>query len=251
MNTDPSWLRLVARLLSRPQDVVDAADDPATRASLVPRLLVVTAVGAALFGVAVGSYRGGLQVPLAAMKMPVLLLAPLLITLPAVRALVLASGNRVDRPPVRVSWGRTGTAGLVGMARTAVLAAALGPLLWLPYSVGMDYHGAVMALALSLVVAGVPGIATAMRTVAPAGTLGLGSRLALVAMVGLVTAQTGWLLRPWVVRPQGEVTVFRAMEDDVVSSLSATRQASQGQYQDWEPAGDGLLGELQAPEEAR
>ena len=46
----------------------------------------VAGFGAALLGAVCGSYRGGIQIAFAAVKMPALFLVPLLVALPAVHA---------------------------------------------------------------------------------------------------------------------------------------------------------------------
>jgi hypothetical protein len=213
---------LTAQLLRDPEQLVDDAADPAVLAWTVPRLVAVTAVSAAVFGVVVGSYRGGVQVPYAALKAPLLFGIPLVVGLPASRALFEAFGAEVP-------WARLSVAGLAGAARTAVLAAALGPALWLVYSLQPGYHLAVSLMAGLLLVAGAPGLLTVARAVPAGRARWLGGAASLVVL-GLVTAQTGWLLRPFVARPTAEVTLFRPVEGDVFGSLARVPLASVDVY---------------------
>lgn len=217
----PSTLAIAATLLRDPSSLVDRADDPADLAHLAPRTLAIGVIGAALFGITVGSYHGGVQVAYAAVKMPLLFGLPLIASLPAVRSLAHLAA-------VDVAWPRLALAGAIGAARTAVLAAALGPLVWLYYSITPDYHLSVLVLAGTLVVAGIPGLSVVGR-VLPAGAerrwaVGLAS----VAVLGLVTAQTGWLLRPFVVRPEAPVAFLRPVESDIAASLGETSLTATG-----------------------
>jgi len=229
-----SVLSLIATLLRAPADVLDSP--PEDQPTLAPRLLGITLFGAAVFGAVVGAYRGGIQVPFAALKMPLLFLAPVALGLPAVRALF-----GVDTDPV--SWRRLGLAGLVGMARAAVLAAAFSPVLWLYLSLEPDYHSAILALAASLALVALPGLTTLAQALPRAGRRQVLATVGAVAILGVVTAQAGWVLRPFVARPSAEVTFLRPVEADVFSSLGASLDASQGRYRDWEPQQRGLLSE--------
>ena len=184
----PSLLSLITQVLRDPAAVVRTAT-PADLAWLAPRLLLLSGVGAALLGGVVGGYRGGPQVLYAALKLPLLLWIPPLVALPAVHALWRAC-------EVDVSYRRLALAVLTGMARAGVLASAAAPVLWLPYSVELDYHLSVVLLAGMLVLVGLPGL-TAIAAAIPAG----GVRRwmaggASMVLLGLLFAQTGWLLRP-------------------------------------------------------
>jgi hypothetical protein len=231
---DRSFWSLASTLLRDPERLVDEADDPAVVAWAVPRLVAVTAASAAVFGVVVGSYRGGIQIPFAALKAPLLYGVPLLVGLPASRALFAAFGAEVP-------WSRLSVAGLAGVARAAVLAAALGPALWLLYSLQPGYHLAVLLMALALAVSGAPGLATVARAV-PGGRARWLGGLASLVILGLVTAQTGWLLRPFVARPNAEVTLFRAVEGDVFGSLARVPLASVEVYLPYAPERKRVLG---------
>lgn len=228
------FFALLASVLRDPIGVVESTDDPAVLQQRIPHLLGMAAGGAALFGVVVGSYRGGLQVPYAALKMPLLLWIPVMLTLPATRALWAATGEEV-------SWRRTSVAGLVAMARMGVLAAAAGPALWLIYSVQPDYHLSVLLLAASLVVVGLPGLTVLMRALPRRGVRTILAGAASLLVLGICTAQTGWLLRPFIARPTAEVALFRPIEEDIFSSLSQTSQSAVGIYDGWDVESKGLL----------
>lgn len=228
-------LSLVGRVLREPNAVVDEGDSPERLAELIPRLLVIAAVGAALFGVVVGSYRGGIQVAYAAVKMPFLLLIPVLLTLPAARALWAACD-------LEVPWRRVAVAGAVAMARAGVLAAGLGPVLWLVYSMQPGYHLSVLILAGALVTAGLPGLSVLARAVPSGGARRWVAVMGSVLALGLCTMQTGWVLRPFVARPTVDVTFLRPVEEDIFSGLRATSRSATGNYEtEWDVESKGLL----------
>ncbi len=230
-----SLLSLCTQVLRDPRSLVEQNDSPAGLARLAPSLLLLASGGAALFGAVAGSYRGGIQTFYAAIKFPIFLLIPLLLCLPAIHALWRAC-------ELPVGWQRLGLASLVGMARAAILLAAAGPLLWLIYSIHIDYHVAIILMVATLGLVGLPGVGMVVRLLPGTGMLRPVALMGSVAILGLVMAQGGWLLRPFVARPAGEVTLLRTVEEDVFSSLGNTMLASLGAYQDWEPAASGVIG---------
>lgn len=227
-------LTLTTRVLRDPATLVDEHDSPTALARLAPPLLAITVSGAALFGLMVGSQRGGVQLVYAAAKMPALLLVPPLLALPAVHALWRAAG-------VEVGWRRLSVAALAGMARTSVLAAALGPVLWLLYSMDMDYHQAILLMVATIALAGLPGITALVRALPAGGDLRALAALGSVAVLFFAFAQTGWLLRPFIARPTAEVTFLRPVEEDVFSGLGATQRSAGGDYSGWKTSRSGLF----------
>lgn len=220
-------LSLIIHTLRDPQALVDQHDRPEGVAALTPRLLTITAGGAAILGAVVGSYRGELQMVYVAAKMPFLLFIPVLVTLPAVHAAWRAA-------EVQITWQRLALASLVGLSRSAVLAAAAAPVLWLLYSMQVDYHLATLAMVAVLGAVGLPGFFTLLGA-APRGgrTQGLAT-LGCLVLLGLTSAQTGWLLRPFLARPTAEVAFLRPIEADVFSALFSTSRSATGYYPGWE-----------------
>ena len=234
---------LAGQLLRAPEQLlaVDGHDERSGSASadrlahLAPKLLALTVVGAGLFGVALGSYRGGIQLLFAALKTPLLLLIPVLIGLPAVRAFHGAC-------EISVSWPRVALSGLTAVARTAILAAATGPVLWLYYSLTPDYHQAILAMAAALVVVGGVGLSTLIRCLPSGGRNRALASLTSLAVLGILLAQSGWLLRPFVARPRAELSFLRPIESNIYSSMASVRRSATGDYRGWEARGGGLLG---------
>jgi hypothetical protein len=233
---------LMGLILRSPASLVSDPDPRRTLGVLAPRLIAVAVTGMAIFGLVVGSYRGGLQSLFAAIKLPLLLLVPMLVGLPAVRALYAACD-------VNTSHARLALAALVGMARTGVLAAACGPVLWLLYSVHVDYHVAILSMTGALALVGLPGLATIVRSL-PAGGRHRGIAAATsVVLLGLVGAQTGWLLRPFIARPRAEVTFLRPIESDAFSSIRTAFDSARGRYDGWDVGSSGFLARERGPEE--
>ncbi|WP_052548222.1 hypothetical protein [Enhygromyxa salina] len=243
-----SSLALVGVLLRDPAlllgtasaDAHDEANVSDRLAVLAPRLLGITVAGAAIFGLVIGSYRGDLQYAYAAIKTPLLLLIPILIGLPAIRAFH-------DACEVSISWSRLALASMVAIARTAALAAACGPILWLYLSMHPDYHRAVLAMAGCLCLVGLPGLMTLLASLPGGGRHRPLASFASVAVLGVLLAQSGWLLRPFVVRPRAEISFLRDVEANVFSSLASSGSSARGHYRGWDARGAGLLGREESP----
>jgi hypothetical protein len=212
LKEDPVTTSLVSIVLARPQELVARDDDPAMLATLAPPLLSIAVGGSCLFGLVVGTFHGGWQPLFAALKMPLVLLVPVLVTLPALRVLHAGLGEPVPTQ-------RAALAALVGMARVAVLASALAPLLWLALSLGPSYPTAFLLMCGALVAAGLPGLVTIARCLAPGARLRPLALLATLGLVGVVIAQSGWLLRPFVVTPGAPLTVLCPVSQDVFTGL--------------------------------
>lgn len=214
----PSMVALAATVLRDPVSLLSAADDREAFAHVAPRALGIGAIAAALVGATVGSYYGGPQVVAAAVKVPVLLGASLIVALPAVKTLAETGG-------VEVPWRRLALAGVLGVARTALLGAAAGPLMWLFYGLGPSYRLSVLAFVAMLVVTGLPAL-TLIGKALPAGAEGrLAIRLASAAVFGLVLAQTGYVLRPFVHRTDREFALLRPIEGDIADAVGTTTKS--------------------------
>jgi len=192
--------------LAHPRTLLDACEDPREAGRVIPLLVGAVVVGGALFGFSVGAFHGGWQALYAAAKMPLVLAAPLLVTLPALRVL---HGD--------VSLQRAGLAALLCTARVAVLAAALAPVMWLICSLDPPYAVAVLGMVAALVLIGLPNLVALARLLSP--EVRVVPMLATVMLVGVVLAQTGWLLRPFVVTPGAAVTFLCPLRGDILDGL--------------------------------
>lgn len=228
MQENTSILALCGLVLRSPRDLVDLAEDRSALGALVPRILLIAVCSALVFGAVVGSYRGGPQIAYAAVKMPLLLLVPLLVASPAFVALLKTFGLQADAT-------RLGFAGLVAMARIALVSAAAAPVLWLVYSLSPGYHAATFLLAATLLLAGTASLPALSQVLSVSNA---GSRVAIllgVCLLGLTTAQTGWVLRPFVARPRAEVALLRPIEGNIFGSLARLPLAAADIYLPYEP----------------
>lgn len=201
-------MSLFVDLVRSPTDVLDRPFR-----DTAPRLLVGTIVGAAIFGAAIGAHHSLLQGVSAAVKMPFVLLVPPLIAAPAIHA--LAEALQLSLPPRRAA-----AAALVCVARIALFAAALAPVVWLASSLG-HYRWPVACATFFLGISGIQGAMVLAR--APAGS-GMVRRFGMIAgataIFGAVAAQTVWMLRPFVLRPELEVVALEHPDGDVFSALA-------------------------------
>jgi hypothetical protein len=232
MNT----LALTTLVLRDPDALAESADRNSL-ARLAPPLLALTIGGAAMLGVAAGASSSPLQSLFAATKLPLLFLAPPLVALPLVHAFA-------DACDVPVPWSRLGVATLSGLARTGLLAAAAAPLLWLPLSLGAEYHLSVLAFVVAFGLVTLPALATLARAVPLGGRQRFMAVVGSLVALGLLTAQTGWVLRPFVARPTVAVTFLRPVESDVFSALGANTRSAAGDYRtDWDARRSGVFRE--------
>ena len=202
-------IQLADQALRAPHSLL--SDDPEDLSRDGPTLAVLTAAGAAIFGMSAGSWHGGVQLVFAAVKAPLLFMIPLAVCLPAMRVLLETEGQELSHTKVAL-------AGLVGMARAGMLSAALSPVLWLFLSLHPSYASAALWLAGTLALAGLPGLVTIARILAPPRRR-LPAVLVSVLLLGATTAQTGWLLRPFIALPHAEVTFLRPLEHDIAHAL--------------------------------
>jgi hypothetical protein len=119
--------------------------------------------------------------------------------------------------------------------------------LWLPYSVAVDYHFSVLLFAGTLGLAGLPGLTAIASAIPSGGHRRWAAALGSLGLVALLLAQTGWLLRPFVARPTTAVALLRPVEGDILSGLGTTAASSLGLYGEWEADRDGLLSRDLAP----
>ncbi len=205
-------LSLAMDVLARPDELVSQTRGPRDAGALAGPLLSLLILGAGLYGTIIGSYDGGMQLLFASVKLPLVLLIAAVVTLPALRVLHAREGEPVP------TW-RAGLAALVGLARVALLSTALVPLYWLIYSLDPPYVLAILMLAGGLVLAGLPGLLTVARALSPDGRFRAGPTLITVALMGMVLAQTGWMLRPFVVTPGAQLTMLCPQSGDVFRGL--------------------------------
>ncbi len=204
-------LGLLEALVREPDDFLAAAGR-ADGVALVRALIASVAVGAGVFGAVVGAFRGGVQVVYCAAKVPMVLLGTLIVCTPAFVAVARAAGTRLGaRDVVALSLG--------ACARFSLVLAGLAPVVWLLEG-WCGYHSMVLLAFAACAVAGVAAGALLFRGLTGRPGSGRAAGLAFVAIFGLVGAQTSWLLRPYVVRPQTlGVPFVRQLEGDLPEAV--------------------------------
>lgn len=190
---------MIAALLHDRAAIVEAIDRRRSPARVIGGLLAVTSAGGALYGAALGCYVGGVQVPLAALKVPIALLATFMITFAAMHLV-----NVLCHPAVTAAQSLALT--LMPLATmSAALAAAAPVVALLTLTMDTPSYPSYLFLILFAVFWGVAGgslgIGLLRRELAaivgPGGRVGRTVAL-WVAVYQFVGAQCIWMLRPWI-----------------------------------------------------
>jgi len=183
---------------------------------LVPRLGALLVGTSSLYGFSVGIHHSLEQGLYSAVKMPLVFFAPALLAAPALGAVADALG--LSLPPRRAA-----AASLLAMTRVAVVALAIAPVAWLFAEASRNYEFVALSTAGVLLVSGLFGWGLLARS--PTGwataswTSRAGMAVAAALLFGVVTAQAGWLLRPFVLRPRLEPELFQAPESDIFTEI--------------------------------
>lgn len=192
--------------------------EPLARASLC-----ALALGAAVFGGVLGSFRGGEQILYGAIKVPIALLAALVICVPAFHGIAASLGRAW---PLRTVIALT----LAATGRAALVLLAFAPLLWLAYDLGLGYHSAALAATGAYGLAGLAALAVLLRGLGP-GRHRYTTALAFVAVFLAAGGQTGWTLRPYLLRPQTEgVPFLRSLEGGFADAVYRSARSAAGVY---------------------
>lgn len=219
-------LDLFTRLVRAPTHLLDEHGEREL-GRLAPRLLVMLGVSSAILGFSVGSHHSWEQGAYAALKMPLVFLLPPLLAVPA----VAAAGDLLGLP---ASARRAAAAGLLAMTRIAIFALAFAPVAWLLSTVSQSYRVAALSTALHLAIAGFAGLSLLVHTAPGAVRAAWTTRVAMLGVVlalfGTVAAQTGWLLRPFILKPELTPELFQAPESDVFTELMDRLENRRGSY---------------------
>lgn len=194
--------------------------------SAILRTMIATiALAMALFGAALGSYRGGVQIAYAAIKLPLVLLGTAALAAPALTAIGAALGRR-SRLAADLALVMT------ALAFGALLLAACTPLILLGRALDVSYHGMILATFLMFAGAGIASLWMVVRALS--SEQGPGWRCAVVGLCTvfvLVGGQLSWALRPYLVRPRTpDVPFLRAVEGSLFDAIGATVRSTRGIY---------------------
>jgi hypothetical protein len=202
--------------------------------AILRTMIVTIAITMAIVGAALGSYRGGLQIAYAAIKLPVVLLGTAALSAPALSAIGAALGRR----------SRLATDLALVMAALAfgsLLLVACTPLVLLGRAIDLDYHRMILATVAMFAVAGVAALHMICRGVAIEAAPGWRTAVAgLCVVFSLVGGQLAWALRPYLMRPRGpEVVFLRDVEGGLFDAVSGALRSARGIYdRDAAPLGE-------------
>jgi hypothetical protein len=199
---------------------------PGGDARPVLRTMIATiAVATAIAGAALGSYRGGIQIAYAAIKLPLVLLGTAALSAPALTAIGAALGRRAR-------LGADLALVMSALAFAALLLAACTPLILLGRALDVSYHDMILGTVAMFGVAGLAALRMVVAAVAAEDAPGWGSAVAgLCCVFVLVGGQLSWALRPYLVRPRAPEPVFvRPLEGSLFDAVTGAFRSARGIY---------------------
>jgi hypothetical protein len=186
-------IALMNRLLRSPGEVASDCKEDRNLASVAASAIVAITVGAVLFGAAVGSWRGGIQIAYAALKLPVVTLGTLVLCVPAFHAIAAVFGRPWSlRSAVSIM--------LVAGARFSLVLLAATPVVWLTINLGASYDAVKLVASLAYALGGLAALGLLLQGLGD----GPGKIATVVTFVGVflvVGGQAAWILRPYIGTP--------------------------------------------------
>lgn len=222
MTTTWTYIEYLLRDRAALYSAVERDDDSQT---IMRGMLLTIFVGAAVFGAATGSYRGGIQTVYAALKFPLVLLATAAICAPALTTMEMALGNRGR-------WRRDLILVATAMATGALWLVTLAPLIVLADVFEVSYHRFILLLAACFAAAGTAALLMLGRGIRKLlGVASMGRSAMLVLVFAVVGMQMSWTFRPYVVRPRAQSVVFvRSLDGSLIESLMTSVRSAGGEY---------------------
>lgn len=213
----------ISLLLRDPREVARRCVEEEGLRPLVTASLASLVAGSAVFGAVVGSFRGAEQIAFASIKVPLAMLGALVVCVPAFHAIAASLG----RPwPLRTVIALSVTSA----GRAALVLLAFAPVLWLAFDLGLGYHAAALAATCTYGLAGLAALGVLLRGLGESKNR-ITTAIAFVLVFLAAAAQTGWLLRPYLVRPRTEDIPFvRAREGSVAEAIARSARSSVGIY---------------------
>lgn len=220
---DPAGPSGITLLLRDPKETARRCLEEEGLKPLTIASLGALVVGAAVFGAVVGSFRGGEQIVYGAIKVPLAMMGALVLCVPAFHAIAASLG----RPyPLRTVVALT----IAAAGRASLVLLAFAPVLWLTYDLGLSYHAAALAAAGAYAFSGLAALGVLVRGLGE-GKHRITTAVAFVAVFFAAGAQTSWILRPYLVRPQTEEVPFlRTVEGGFADSLFRSSRSAVGLY---------------------
>ncbi len=218
-------LTVLDRLLRAPTDFMRSLDAREAQAIATRTAFLTILICGAIFGGAVGFYRGGIQTFYAAVKFPLVLLMTVALITPLLSALKVALGAPLE-------LAKDTAVLLTAASMSSTIMAACSPLIVLAYSFSLSYHAAVLLAVGAGALGGFAGIFCVLRGLerfAHAQRLTvLGTMFVTFIMVG---TQMAWTARPFLLRPKAPEPVFmRAQDSSFLESVGTSWRSAQGVY---------------------
>jgi hypothetical protein len=199
--------------------------DGADLAAVLRTMIATIAIAMAIVGAALGSYRGGIQIAYAAIKLPIVLLGTAALSAPALSAIGAALGR-----PSRLAADLALV--MAALAFSALLLAACTPLILLARAIDLDYHRTILATVAMFALAGGAALHLICRGVALEAEAGWRTAVAGMCVVfSLVGGQLAWALRPYLVRPRTPEPMFvRDVEGSLLDAIAGASRSARGIY---------------------
>lgn len=214
-------------LLLRDRDAILARIAAGTELAATARTMIATiAIAMAIVGAALGSYRGGIQIAYAAIKLPLVLLGTAALSAPSLYAIGAALGRRS-----RLVSDLTLV--VTALAYGALLLAACAPLILLGRALELPYHHMILATVGMFALAGLASLRIVVHALATETGRGRWAALGgLCVVFALVGGQLAWALRPYLVRPRTpEVPFVRAVEGSLIDAIAGAFRSARGIYE--------------------
>ncbi len=225
MDAPAPTLGLIDQLL-RDRDAMLARIAAGRDLAAITRVMIATiAIAMAIVGAALGSYRGGLQIGYAAIKLPLVLLGTAALSAPALTAIGASLGRRA-----RLSADLALV--VTALAFGALMLAACTPLILLGRAMDLSYHRMILGTVGVFALAGVASLRMIIHALSIERGPGRGSAIVGLCIVfALVGGQLSWALRPYLVRPRAEEVVFvREVEGSLFDAISGAVRSARGIY---------------------
>lgn len=216
---------LIDALLRNHRGIIERIASDDRLSELARGLVVIIMLCAAIFGAAMGFYRGGIQMLFAAVKLPLAILLTAALSVPAYMAMN-AAANREAHPR------QDACLVLLALAGASLLISATAPIIVLAAFWGYAYHSMILLVVACCAVGGLYGLTIFVRGVArragPARIL-IGCGLAM--LFATVGSQMSWTLRPFLVRPRTvQVPFIRGIEGSFMESVGRSTDSARGVY---------------------
>ena len=207
-------LEILMDVLRAPDRVLRGCHDERSTPRIATTALVAIAACGAVFGATVGAHRGGVQIVLAAVKMPLATLLALALAGPILYSIAAAFERRWRLKTVLAVM-------LCAGARASLVLLATAPGLLLLVSFGGGYFSVKLAAAAAYSLAGLSALMLLLRSLGPEPGRATAAAI-FVGLFAIAGGQSAWVLRPFIGDPRdkGVIVVATRKEGGLVGALA-------------------------------